>query len=324
MSEAAMPPTIEELREHPLVSVVVTTYKRDVRYLKEALESILVQTYPNLEVIVVDDNGVGSAYSAPIEELCGAYDYVRYLPNRTNIGAQRSRNVGIESSSGEYIAFLDDDDIWMSEKIETQMEYFSDSSVGMVYCDGYSFNDGDMESLGVFREASIFNIPISYKLELFNDYVGSTSQAVVKRECFERVGLFDPDMPARQDYEMWLRISRSFKIVGSPEKLLYYRKHEGERISTNWDKCRRSYLLILNKHFNGYKNCKYACSKLMLRVFDCSLNMHQFGFALRYLVKAFFASPACVFDVVRRHITGKAFSEVYTISKLNTVLGLER
>lgn len=110
-----------------------------------------------------------------------------------------------------------------------------------------------MNDLKLFREVSIFNCPISHEMELFNDYIGSTSQALIKKSCFSKVGIFDSDMQARQDYEMWLRISRYYKIVGVDEPLLYYRIHTGERISKNLNKCFDSYVLLLDKYKNDYK-----------------------------------------------------------------------
>ncbi len=308
----------------PLVTVVITTYRREAKYVKEALDSVLAQTYSNIETIVVDDNGEDCAFSADISTLCANKSGVRYLRNDSNLGAQRSRNAGIMASSGEYVAFLDDDDIWVAEKIERQIDLFDDPDVGMVYCDGWSFNDGDLEGVWEFREASLFDVPISHELELFNDYIGSTSQALVRRACFDRVGFFDPDMPARQDYEMWLRISREYKILGVPERLLFYRKHPGERISTNWNKCRDSYSLILEKYDDDYKACKYARAKLILRLFDCNLRLHEYIKALKCFADAFVTSPACVIGVVDRRFRHIDFSDYYTLEKLIKVLRLDR
>lgn len=305
-----------------LVSVVITTYKRSVKYVKEAIDSVASQTYHPIEIILVDDNGINSEYANELTELCNKYENVRYLPNVKNSGAQVSRNNGIFASKGNFVAFLDDDDIWREDKIEKQMAYFSDKDVGMVYCDGYSFEDGNINNTSVFREASIYSKPISHELELFNDYIGSTSQALIKKECFSKVGLFDTDMPARQDYEMWLRISRHYKIVGSPEKLLFYRVHPGDRISTNLDKCFNSYKLVLDKHKNEYNKNRYAKSKIILRLFDTSVRGKWFGRALFYFTYAFLVNPLCVIDVIRRRILKKEFEDYYSIELIESRLKL--
>ena len=294
-----------------LISVVITTYKRDKRYVKEALDSVVNQTYSPIEILVIDDNGTGSEYEVNLKDLCKQYPNVRYIQNERNSGAQVSRNNGIKASKGEYIAFLDDDDIWDLHKIEKQVELFSDDTVGMVYCDGYSFEDGNMKNLGVFREASIYDRPITHDMEMFNDYVGSTSQALIRKDVFDDVGMFDVDMPARQDYEMWLRISRKYKIVGCPEKLLFYRIHPGERISKNLDKCFRSYELVLKKYSDDYDNNRYAKSKIILRLFSTKVKMKDYVSAMGYLAKAFITSPVCVYHVVLRKLQKRTFEEFY-------------
>lgn len=296
---------------NPLVSTVITTYKRDVKYVKEALDSVVSQTYRPIEILIIDDNGIGSVYEKELRNLCSVYNNVLYLPNKMNCGAQVSRNNGIKVAKGDYLAFLDDDDIWEKTKIEKQMKLFTDDSIGMVYCDGYSFEDGDMSKLGIFREASIFDRPITYQMELFNDWIGSTSQALIRRSVLENVGYFDPDMPARQDYEMWLRISSKYKIVGCPDKLLYYRIHTGDRISTNWDKCLRSYQLIISKYSDDYNKNKYAKAKLIMYMSKISRNKGDYFKTIGYSIRAFFISPKCLLDMIERKLHSIGFAEFY-------------
>ena len=101
-----------------LVSVIITTYKRDIKYIKEAIDSVLNQTYRPIEVIVIDDNGKGTDYQKRTELLCLQYKNIIYSPNESNMGAQVSRNNGIILSKGNFLAFLDDDDEFYPEKIE--------------------------------------------------------------------------------------------------------------------------------------------------------------------------------------------------------------
>lgn len=304
--------------ENVLVSVVITSFKRERKYIEEAISSVKSQTYPSIEIIVVDDNGENREYSNELQDICAQYN-VLYLKNHKNMGAQYSRNIGILKSNGSYVAFLDDDDVWMPEKIEKQLALFSDPEVGMVFCDGYSFEDGNPDCKWEFREASIFNIPISLRLELFNDYIGSTSQALIKKDCFAKVGLFDVDMPARQDYEMWLRICKYYKVVGCPERLLMYRSHQGERISTNWKKCLNSYKLVLEKHKKEYNGFSYGKSKIILRMFDWSIKGKRYGNAMKYFIYAFFVNPVCVFHVIERRLKGQSFQEFYSQEKLKKI-----
>lgn len=301
-----------------LVSVIITSYKRDIQYVKEAITSAMNQSFKNIEIIVVDDNGKNEEYSKPLEELCKSLN-VRYIKNEKNSGAQFSRNVGILNASGMYVAFLDDDDIWREDKIEKQLALFTEPDIGMVYCDGVSFEDGNINHQWEFRDASIYDLPITNRIELFNDYIGSTSQVIIKKICFAKTGLFDIDMPARQDYEMWLRITKFYKVVGSPEKLLYYRVHSGERISTDWDKCFRSYQLVLKKHKHEFDTFRYAKAKIILRLFDTSIKMRRPIRAIKYFLYATLTNPKCVAHVIDRNMKKIAFRDYYSLSLLRKI-----
>lgn len=293
-----------------LVSVVITTYKRDIKYVQEAIDSVVLQTYKPIEIILVDDNGMNSSFEEDLRTLCNNKEVI-YLQNENNCGAQISRNNGIKASKGQFIGFLDDDDIWAPTKIEKQMSLFTDDSVGMVFCDGFSFYNDDLNNTGEFREASIYDRPISHRMELFNDWIGSTSQALIRRSVFEKVGMFDPKMPARQDYEMWLRITKEYKIVGVNEKLLYYRVHAGDRISTNWEKCLNSYTLVYQKYKEDYDNYPYAKAKLVLYMAKFAKKKHEYVNSANYFVRAFVTSPRCIADVIFRKIQKKKFAEFY-------------
>lgn len=297
----------------PLVTTIITTHKRQISILLEAVNSVKAQTYKNIEIIIVDDNFEDSVFRKDNLNEFACDDKITLILNSTNIGAQASRNKGVIASKGAFVAFLDDDDIWMPTKIEKQMSILnSDQDIGMVYCDGFSFFDDDITKKGTFREASVYDCPITLSLELFNDFIGSTSQVIVKKECFDLVGMFDTEMPARQDYELWLRICKSFKVIGVPEKLLLYRVHTGERISTTKKKVLESYKLVLSKHRCDFNKQRYSKSKIVLRISQSAFACRRFISGLFYAFYAFFISPSCVFDVFRRKITRKPFSIFYS------------
>lgn len=288
--------------ENKLVSVVITTYKRELKILKESLDSVLNQTYPLIEIIVVDDNGKDSPYAKENSSFFRALDNVNYVLNEKNSGAQFSRNKGILLSKGTYVAFLDDDDIWMPEKIEKQMALFEDSEVGLVFCDGYLF----YEERGItqdekYQKNPYFNQPLSFQRLLFNDYIGSTSQAIIRKECFAKVDLFDNEMSARQDYDMWLRISQFYKVIGISEALWYYRIHANERISTNNEKCLSAYKRILEKYEDAYKEYPYAKTKMQLRYAKINYKAGHKVLGIWIAIKSFVTSPACFYNTVFKH-----------------------
>ena len=117
------------------VSAVITTYKRAPELLERAILSILAQTYPIKELIVVDDSPADYSLRASVAETVGKYADrgVRYIQHPANMGVSVARNTGASNCTGEFIAFLDDDDEWMPEKIEKQLKKASDN-VALVYC----------------------------------------------------------------------------------------------------------------------------------------------------------------------------------------------
>lgn len=274
-----------------LVSVIITTYKRSQSLLETAVDSVLRQTYDNLELIVVDDNGVGSEIQKQNELLLGEKERVRYIPNARNSGAQFSRNIGILSSKGDYIAFLDDDDYWREDKLVLQMELMQSRNLGMVFCDGIRIKEGQGPHTELYQRNPCFDREITFEMQLQTDFIGSTSQVLVRKCCFAAVGLFDPEMQARQDYEMWLRITRRFKVMGIPQTLFFYREHLGERISKNPRPCIDSYLRLLKLYGDEYGHNSLAKSNLLVNLARyCSYERLRWK-TLFFMMRAFVLSP---------------------------------
>ena len=118
-----------------LVSAVIPTYRRHSDIVIDAINSIKGQTYKNIEIIIVDDNGNDNKeYSEELYLALRNIDGVRYYRQEKNLGACFARNTGIELSNGDYIAFLDDDDCWKKDKIERQLPLFNNPDVGLAYC----------------------------------------------------------------------------------------------------------------------------------------------------------------------------------------------
>ena len=277
----------------PLVSVIITTYKRKPEILKQAVDSVLGQTYQNLELIVVDDNGAGTEFQKYNQLFFESHSDVIYLINEKNSGSQYSRNRGILSSHGEYIALLDDDDYWAVEKIEKQMTYFSkDKNIGLVFCRGYLCDEnGTTTGEGYFNEELIFESCIGFEHMLFQDYVGSTSQALIRRDCFYRVGIFDPALPARQDYEMWIRISKEYPLIGCSEHLFYHRMHSGEQISKDVNKAVAGFKYIYQKYKADYKKNKKAKVNILKFIYGNCKTARDYGGYVHYFMCYFFTSP---------------------------------
>lgn len=190
----------------PLISVIITTYKRPIKILSRAIDSALDQTYKNYEIIVVDDSPHSIERDVLKEALHKNYgDKILYLQNETNQGACAARNRGFYQSKGEYIAFLDDDDQWLPEKHELMLKAFDSQDVGLVYCSFLSYKNGKSikNTQQKVYEGSVF----PYLLE--SNFIGGCSVPLFPRKVLEECGLFDEALPSSQDTDLYRRDRKS-------------------------------------------------------------------------------------------------------------------
>lgn len=276
---------MEEKRAKPLVSCIITTYKRDFPMLRAAVDSVCAQTYAPTEVIVVSDNDPESDCAWRVAEGMQEYPAVTYIQLPRNSGAQVARNTGILAARGEFVACLDDDDLWTPEKIEREMALFTDEDIGLTFCCGYTFSGSTENVTALYRPPNAFKEYPTFKDMLYDDYVGSTSHPLIRRAAFAKAGLFDTALKARQDYEMWIRISRFYRLRGTPERLFYHQMHEGEQITKSADVSVRSNLQVYKKYKADYLKNREAAAGLFYRVSKvCAKANHPlkaFGYRLR-------------------------------------------
>ncbi len=205
------------------VSVIIPTYNAP-RFLVEAVESVLAQTYADYELIVIDD-GSGPETRKALEPFM---DRIKYI-YQDNAGIAGARNRGIDEARGEYIAFLDHDDLWLPEKLEKQMARAAERpKAGVIYCDYVNFLDipGEKKELGdpfAKKKKPEGNVLAA----LFESNFINTLVMLFKRECFDRVGRFDPDFRLIIEYEMVLRVAGEYDFARVPEVLARYRVHQG-------------------------------------------------------------------------------------------------
>lgn len=289
-----------------LVSVIITTFGRTSDMLFEAIKSVRNQTYKNIEIIVVDDNGSGTEIQKNNEIIFKNENDIRYIANEKNSGAQVSRNIGILASKGKYIACLDDDDIWVPEKIAKQVELMEAENLALVFCNGYRFYNNDLNNRKLYQYNFISNRELDFTTELRSDRIGSTSIPLIRKECLAKTGLFDTDMPARQDYEMWLRFCRCFKVKGINEPLFYYRYHSGGRITKSYHKELCSYQLLWKKYKEDYKKDKVAKANILFTLSRTYLKIGKFLNAIWYGILAFISSSNEVIRTVINYYDKKA------------------
>lgn len=216
------------------VSAIITTYKRPLDVLKRSLDSVLNQTYKNLEIIIVDDSPENFDERKLIEDYLEQLkeDRLIYIKHPKNVGANSARNTGIKNSTGYYIAFLDDDDSWAPQKIEKQIKVFSDEEVGMVYCKAQFIMDS-----GNKREVDT-KLKRGYIFDdlLYENFIGGTSFVMFTKEALLMVGGFTETLLSNQDWDVYLQIAKNFKIDYVDEVLVNYYWHRGERITSDVNK----------------------------------------------------------------------------------------
>lgn len=205
-----------------LVSVVIPNYNGEL-FLREALDSVIKQTYPYIEIIVVDDGSTDSSL-----KILSEYEEKIKLIKTRKFGASAARNRGIEAARGEYIALLDGDDIWSSNKLQLQIERLEALNLDLVYCSGQEFESD--KSNGLVHQAVYSGDCYAYfkKFPTRGIVELGCSSAVFRASLIELSGLFDETFSgAAEDWDFFRRYSRHAKIGYCPEILVKYRRHPG-------------------------------------------------------------------------------------------------
>jgi glycosyltransferase involved in cell wall biosynthesis len=249
------------------VSVIIPAYN-SAQFIVETLESVFAQTYNDYEIIIVDDGSTDN-----IKEILQNYmSKIRYI-YKVNGGPASARNVGIKNADGEYIAFLDSDDLWLPEKLKEQMECFQNNpDIGLVYCDNIRFNENSIYQ----KKDNIYqptNGYIFFKLLEGNFITNST--VIVKKKCLEEVDYFDEDINliSSEDYDMWLRISRVFNVGYVKKPLVKYRVRGKGLARSNIDRAYNAQLLAVMKAIQSIGNEFQNKDKFLKnRIFDLQFN----------------------------------------------------
>ena len=209
----------------PKISVIMSVYNGG-KYLKQAINSVLNQTYRNLEYIIIDDGSTDN--SLQILKEFKAKDQRILVISRENKGLIPSLNEGVKLAQGEYIARIDADDVSLPERFEKQLKWIEERS--LVICGTWA--DG-VDSLGV--KVQDMNYPPVDKIRFFvlrhNPFIHSS--VVFRKDVFEKVGGYKSFFRHIEDYELWTRIVFKYKTGNIPEKLLLYRFHDGQITKKN-------------------------------------------------------------------------------------------
>lgn len=204
----------------PTVSINLCCYNSE-KYLRETLESIVNQSFNDWELVVVNDGSADTTESIIFEYRDKGYPIVYKYQENQGLGA--ARNEAIRQSNGEYIAFVDHDDLWLPKKLEKQIELFNQNDkLGLVYCDTMFFNE----------KGDLFNIYAKDKpprgmafSQLLRKYVLSLETVLIRKKVLESTGVFEPKMTMAEEYDLFLRIAYKYPIDYVDEVLAKYRIH---------------------------------------------------------------------------------------------------
>lgn len=232
----------------PLVSVIMPAYNAE-KYIGQSVESVIGQTFHNWELIVIDDGSTDKT-AQTIKGYAVKDNRIKYIA-QSNSGQGRARNMGIIHSSGELIAFLDSDDLWIAEKLELQIKVMDETKADLVFSDGFIFtkdqvNDEAMHFgtlTGRFVGADMLSL-------LFVQNRLPILSVLTKRDALNKVNLFEENAryQGSEDYDLWLKMAKyGAEFYGMPERLVRYRVH-ADSTSRNQIKMLKAWRAVLGKY----------------------------------------------------------------------------
>ena len=224
----------------PTVSVVIPAYNHGA-YLAQTINSALAQTWRDFEVVVVDD---GSKDNTP-EVAASFASAIRFI-RQENRGMAGSRNTGISQARGEFVAFLDDDDLWEPEYLAHVIPALQQDPTAGACRAGFQIMDGAGTRLP--QQTNLEVAPDRMYDRLIDGGFFPPCTVTVRKSAFETLGVFDTNLQGLADWDMWLRISKAYRYLSLPDTLVLYRVHGGG-LSSNVEHMFEDHLRAITKHF---------------------------------------------------------------------------
>src|SRR5919202_2122484 len=238
----------------PLISVVIPVYNGE-KTIKETIESVLNQTFSDFELIVINDGSQDST----LEIVSGIQDPRLKVFSFTNAGLSASRNRGVSQATGEYISFLDADDLWTPDKLESQLKALQANPQAAV---AYSWTDYIDESNQFLRQGGRITVNGNiYANLLMTDLLENGSNPLICKQTLAEVGGFDESLKAAEDWDMWLRIAARYHFVVVPSPQILYRQ-SSQSMSSNVSKQEAECLKVLER---AYKQAPESLQHLKKR-----------------------------------------------------------
>ncbi len=275
------------------VSVVIVTKNRK-DFLLRAINSVVNQTLKPSEIIVVDD---ASDYDVKSVISSLGIDNLKLIINPKSVGGAIARNIGANTTNGDILMFLDDDDAWEKNKIEKQVVLFENNkNTVLVYSGRKIVKDTDLNK--VIRMAVSKKEGDLSKLIFEKNYVGITSSVAMRKEVFDKVGGFDENLPCRQDYDLWIRILKYGDVAWDKEYSVIYTLFNNplKQISGRFDKHEFAANYILKKYADEFSNLPFLLRRKSLaeKYFSVQKAYRRNSYikSLEYGFKSFFSLPS--------------------------------
>ncbi len=276
----------------PTISVIIPAYNAE-KTIQETIESVLNQTFPDFELIIINDGSTDKTLEI-ISNLSDSRIKVFSFPNS---GAQKSRNRGISLATGEYLSFIDADDLWTPEKLELQRKALKNNPEAGV---AYSWTDYIDESGHVlypgFHRSPQGDI---YPFLLVKNYLENGSNPLINRQALSEIGGFDESLRGGQDWDLYLRLAARYKFVSVPRVQILYRLSP-ESISSNILRQESACLLVLSRAFSNAPTSLQSIKKqslshlyfyLTLKALQKPLTRQKGMIAARYFRLAIYYDP---------------------------------
>ncbi len=283
----------------PRVSVVMAAYNAE-QFIAATLDSVAHQSFDDFEILVIDDGSIDS--TAEVVRHFAATDWRCRIITQENLGPSAARNNGVAGTSGEFIAFLDHDDLWQPDKIALQVALLdSRPEIDVAIC--YSaVLDEDGCSLG-WRLGGLADGNV-YKEMIEWDMVSGGSVVMVRREKLNSVGVFDENLRYREDWDMWIRLSRCASFATVPRVLVGYTRR-GQNSSREYERMSREGMIVLERLITQDPSISAAtlrfCGARDLFAMACFCAMDEnSALAWRYLAQSVSRTPAPLLRSPRR------------------------
>ncbi|KYC39425.1 glycosyl transferase family A [Scytonema hofmannii PCC 7110] len=227
----------------PIISVIIPTFNSE-KTIRETVESVLKQTLNDFELIIINDGSEDSTLAIVSEIKDHRIQVFSYPHTNANV----SRNNGLHLSVGDYVSFLDADDLWTQNKLELQLQALQKNKDAMV---AYSWTDYiDENSNFLLSGTHITENGNVYEKLLVINFLESGSNPLIRREALTKLGGFDESLTAAQDWDMWLRLAHDYQFVAVPKVQILYRKSSNS-LSSNLARQEKACLLVLNKAYSN-------------------------------------------------------------------------